>query len=271
MPATIRDMGDEGLSMQARFEVTKKYAAAYESASKKQKGIILDQVVAVTGWNRDHARQQLRARMRQPKGRATATVAVIDRRRTKGCKYSYNARKVLQSVWATSGGLCGKYLAASMASWLQAMEAEGSLVEDQGRYNAEVRAELLAMSAATIDRYLAPTKATDPIRGKSTTRPGTLLRNSITIRKAGDEVETEPGFFEVDTVAHCGPTLKGEFCRSVNFTDLHTGWVFTRAIRNNAAVHVLGAFDHFIDQVPYMVTGIDCDNGSEFINHDLIG
>ena len=257
--------------MQARFEVTKKYAAAYESASKKQKGIILDQVVAVTGWNRDHARQQLRARMRQPKGRATATVAVIDRRRTKGCKYSYNARKVLQSVWATSGGLCGKYLAASMASWLQAMEAEGSLVEDQGRYNAEVRAELLAMSAATIDRYLAPTKATDPIRGKSTTRPGTLLRNSITIRKAGDEVETEPGFFEVDTVAHCGPTLKGEFCRSVNFTDLHTGWVFTRAIRNNAAVHVLGAFDHFIDQVPYMVTGIDCDNGSEFINHDLIG
>ncbi len=264
-------MGDEGLSMQARFEVTKKYAAAYESASKKQKGIILDQVVAVTGWNRDHARQQLRARMRQPKGRATATVAVIDRRRTKGCKYSYNARKVLQSVWATSGGLCGKYLAASMASWLQAMEAEGSLVEDQGRYNAEVRAELLAMSAATIDRYLAPTKATDPIRGKSTTRPGTLLRNSITIRKAGDEVETEPGFFEVDTVAHCGPTLKGEFCRSVNFTDLHTGWVFTRAIRNNATVHVLGAFDHFIDQVPYMVTGIDCDNGSEFINHDLIG
>lgn len=257
--------------MQARFEVTKKYAAAYESASKKQKGIILDQVVAVTGWNRDHARQQLRARMRQPKGRATATIAVIDRRRTKGCKYSYNARKVLQSVWATSGGLCGKYLAASMASWLQAMEAEGSLVEDQGRYNAEVRVELLAMSAATIDRYLAPTKATDPIRGKSTTRPGTLLRNSITIRKAGDEVETEPGFFEVDTVAHCGPTLKGEFCRSVNFTDLHTGWVFTRAIRNNAAVHVLGAFDHFIDQVPYMVTGIDCDNGSEFINHDLIG
>nr|WP_225751988.1 hypothetical protein [Pseudoclavibacter sp. Marseille-Q3772] len=66
--------------MQARFVVTKKYAAAYESASKKQKGIILAQVVAVTGWNRDHARQQLRARMRHPKSRAT--VAVIDRRHT---------------------------------------------------------------------------------------------------------------------------------------------------------------------------------------------
>ena len=257
--------------MQARFEVTKRYAQAYASASKKDKGITLDQVVEVTGWNRDHARQQLRARLRQPAGRATATVAVIDRRRTKGCKYSYDARKVLQTVWATSGGLCGKYLACSMAGWLQAMEAEGSLVDGEDRYSTEVRAELLDMSAATIDRYLAPARARDPIRGKSTTRPGEMLRNSITIRKAGDEVEAEPGFFEVDTVAHCGPTLKGEFCRTVNFTDMHTGWVFTRAIRNNAAVHVLGVFDHFVDHVPFMVTGIDCDNGSEFINHDLVG
>ena len=98
-----------------------------------------------------------------------------------------------------------------------------------------------------------------------------MLRNSISVRKAGDEVEAEPGFFEVDTVAHCGPTLKGEFSRTVNFTDMHTGWVFTRSIRNNARVHILGVFDEFIENVPFMVTGIDCDNGSEFINHDLIG
>ena len=127
------------------------------------------------------------------------------------------------------------------------------------------------MSPATIDRYLATARAKDPLRGKSTTRPGTLLRNSITIRKAGDEVEAEPGFFEVDTVAHCGPTLVGEFARSVNYTDMMTGWVFTRAIRNNARVHILSAFDAFVEGVPFAVTGIDCDNGSEFINHDLIG
>ena len=79
-------MDREGLSLKARYEVTKKYAAAYAAASKKEKTIILDQVVAVTGWNRDHARQQLRARLRQPKGRAAATIAVIDRRRTKAYK-----------------------------------------------------------------------------------------------------------------------------------------------------------------------------------------
>ena len=256
--------------MSARFEVTKKYATAYALAGKKDKSRILDQVVEVTGWNRDHARQQLRARLTQPKGRAQATVAVIDHRHAKPRKYSSDARRVLHQVWATAGGICGKYLAESISDWLDAMETEGSLVTGQDRYSPQVRAELETMSPATIDRYLTQARAKDPIRGRSATRPGTMLRNSITIRKAGDEVETEPGFFEVDTVAHCGPTLKGEFIRTVNYTDMLTGWVFTRAIRNNARVHILSAFDALIDQVPFMITGIDCDNGSEFINHDLI-
>lgn len=257
--------------MAARYEITKKYAQSYAAAPKRGKSQILDQVVQVTGWNRDHARQQLVARLRQAPGRAVATVAVIDRRRTKPRKYSYDALIVLQKVWSTSGGSCGQYLAPAMTDWLDALEAEGELVPGQDRYSLEVRAELEKMSAATIDRYLATARAKDPIRGKTTTKPGTMLRNSISIRKAGDEVEAEPGFFEVDTVAHCGPTLKGEFARTVNFTDVHTGWVFTRAIRNNAAVHVIGAFDAFVGQVPFAVTGIDCDNGSEFINHDLVG
>jgi transposase InsO family protein len=153
---------------------------------------------------------------------------------------------------------------------LDNLETHGHLVFGKARYSQTVRAELEAMSAATIDRYLAPIKARDPLRGKSTTRPGTMLRNSITIRKACDEAETEPGFFEVDTVAHCGPTLKGEFARSVNLTDVHTGWVFTIAIRNNARVHMLAALDAAQRAIPYPIAGLDCDNGSEFINHEVV-
>ena len=164
--------------MAARYEVTRKYAQAYADAPKKGKSVILDQVVELAGWNRDHARQQLRARLRQPKGRA----AVIDRRKMRGCKYSYDARVVLQKVWAVSGGSCGQYLAPAMKGWLDLMDAEGSLVFGQDRYSSKVRAELLAMSAATIDRYLAPVKASSPIRGKTTTRSGSLLQTSITTR-----------------------------------------------------------------------------------------
>jgi hypothetical protein len=88
------------------------------------------------------------------------------------------------------------------------LERHDELVPGQDRYSRAVRAELLAMSSATIDRYLRPARARDQIKGKSTTKASPLLRSAVTIRKATDEVETAPGFFEGDTVAHCGPTLK---------------------------------------------------------------
>jgi IS30 family transposase len=79
-----------------------------------------------------------------------------------------------------------------------------------------------------------------------------------------------PGFFEGDTVAHCGPTLKGEFARTLNLTDMHIGWVFTRTVRNNARTHILGALKAGVREIPYEVTGLDFDNGSEFLNRPVI-
>ena len=95
---------EESLSTAARIEITEKYARAYAEAPKKGKTQILDQVVEVTGWNRNHACQQLVARLKQAPGRAAATVAVIDRRKTRGLKCSSDARRVLQKVWAASRG-----------------------------------------------------------------------------------------------------------------------------------------------------------------------
>lgn len=126
-----------------------------------------------------------------------------------------------------------------MVLQLDGLERHGVLEFGRDRYGPEVREELLAMSAASIDRYLKTAKAKDQISGVSTTKPSPLLRNSIKVRRAGDEVEAEPGFFEGDTVAHCGPTLKGEFAHTLNLTDVHIGWVFTRTVRNNARTHIL--------------------------------
>jgi hypothetical protein len=189
--------------MAAGAEIAKEYARAYVRADKPIKGLILDQVVVVAGWSTANARRRL----------ATAKTTGLARRRPGPAPgfhhYSYDALTVLQAVWAVSGGMCGKYLAASMGSLLDNVEAHGCLVDGQARFTLAVRAELEAMAPATIDRYLRPTKARTPLRGKTTTKPGSMLRNSITIRRAGDEVETEPGFLEVDTVAYCGPTLVG--------------------------------------------------------------
>lgn len=259
---------ESGLSMTSRAEITTRYAKAYVKAAKKDKGTVLDQVVEVTGWSRDNARRRLTAAaMRAPgSGRSCAKRP----RKPRAPKYSYDALKVLQRVWAASGGQCGKYLAASMRLQLDGLQRSDELAFGRDRYSPAVRAELLEMSAATIDRYLAPARAKDQISGVSTTKPSPLLRNSVKVRKAGDEVEDEPGFFEGDTVAHCGPTLKGEFARTLNLTDVHIGWVFTRTVRNNATTHILGALKAGVHEIPYEVTGLDFDNGTEFLNKVVI-
>lgn len=126
------------------------------------------------------------------------------------------------------------------------------------------------MSAATIDRYLKEERQRLELRGIGATKRGALLRNSIQIRTATQEVEAEPGFFEIDTVAHCGPTLKGEFARTLSMTDVHTGWIHLEVCRNNAQTHILAALNRAAQAIPFMIQGIDCDNGSEFINHEVL-
>ena len=250
--------------MRARHEITRKFAKQYEAATKSVKGKLLDEVCAITGCSRDNARRQLKTALKPRRVGAK-------KRKPRPLKYSHDALKILQQVWAFSGGISGRYLAASMELNLILLEAHEELIPGRGRHSHRVASELLVMSPATIDRYLASARAKDPLRGITTTTPGPLLRNSITLRKGGDEIEQVPGFFEGDTVAHCGPVLKGEYCRTLDMTDMHTGWTYTHSNRNNAHLHILAALDRFITETPFEVTGVDFDNGSEFINYDLIG
>lgn len=39
----------------------------------------------------------------------------------------------------------------------------------------------------------------------------------------------------------------------------------------NAHVHILASLDKAVDAIPYAIAGLDFDNGSEFMNHDVIG
>ena len=124
--------------MGSRAEVTSRYAKAYSRSSKADKGRVLDQVVEVTGWSRDNARRRVVAAAKRSPG-AGRQVGVA-RRKRRASKYSYDALKVLQRVWATSGGQCGKYLAASMRTQLDALERHGELVDGVDRYSTDVRA-----------------------------------------------------------------------------------------------------------------------------------
>lgn len=124
-------------------------------------------------------------------------------------------REVIKAIWLRAEQPCGKRLKAALPLWLPFYEKR------HGQLDRKVKAKVLAASAATIDRLLAPCRITLGSRGRCGTRPGTLLRSQIPIRTEHWEV-SGPGFIEADTVAHCGQSMAGEFCWSITATDVHT-------------------------------------------------
>jgi len=251
--------------MGTRIEVTRQLKGAYHRAGKSEKSGILDHFCHSTGLGRSTARRYLTSPTL-----GSRNILRMDRRRSRPSKYSTEAKKMLLWLWRIMCMPCGKYLVADLPGWIRSLETHGERVLGQDGWTEEVRKELLSMSAATVDRYLKAERDRLRLKGISTTKPGVLLRNSIKIRKAGDEVPLEPGFFEADTVAHCGPTLKGEFARTLTLTDVVTGWVQLEAMRNNAHKHIRAALDAAMASIPCQVQGLDCDNGSELVNYDVV-
>ena len=247
--------------MAARRQVTNKLRGQYRKASKADKGKILDRVVSTTGMGRSTARRMLTGpRLPDP-------AEQVDGRTLRARGFGDDARALLEHVWALMGMPCGKYLVVMCDLWLPLLAAAGDL--DRPFATAAALAELKAMSAATVDRYLKPARDRMRIKGICTTKPSPLLRNSITIRTCADEAPKTPGVIEADTVAHCGPTLIGEFARTLTMTDLVIGWTENCSIRNNASKWITAGIEQLQQRFPFPMAIFDSDCGSEFINYEV--
>jgi hypothetical protein len=135
---------------------------------------------------------------------------------------------------------------------------------------AAIEHNLLTISSRQIDRRLAEHKRKAKRRLYGRTKPGTLLKHSIPIKTDHWDVRC-PGFAEIDLVSHSGDRATGEFIHSLNVTDIHTTWVETRAVMGKSQAHVHAALKEIRAVLPFVLKGIDSDNGSEFINHHLAG
>jgi hypothetical protein len=178
----------------------------YSSARHGQRSVILDEFVAVTGYDRKYAIRLLLGPIRPP--------API--RRPRAAHYGSGVQHALSVVWSAANGICAKRLVPFLPELVPTLERHGHLV-----ITNEVRAQLLELSPATVDRLLRPLRQP---HGLSTTKPGRLLKHQIPVRTFAEWTDVKPGFLEGDLVAHCGGTTDGAFLYTFTLTDIATTW-----------------------------------------------
>jgi len=169
---------------------------------------------------------------------------------------------VVKYIWLKAEQPCGKRLVPILRQWLPYYERRLE------RLSSGQRKLVGQISAATLDRMLAPARAEHVGRGRCGTKPGSLLRTEIPIRTGTWDL-SRPGYLEADSVAHCGGSLAGNFIWSLTYTDILSGWTEGGAVWNKGAAGVLAATREVEDRLPFGLLGFDSDNGGEFLNRHL--
>jgi hypothetical protein len=233
-----------GLTLAERRAVTETTAIRYSLADKRIKRIILDELCATTGWHRNHARKALKAAL-QPK-------VVSPRRPPRPPKYGPDVIAALTLCWKVLGMPAGKRLAPMLAELVAVLRLFGELDIDED--TAEL---LVSMSAATIDRRLVGERAKYRLKGRCTTKPGSLLKSQIAVRTWADWDDARPGFVEIDLVAHDGGNATGPYAYTLTVTDIATGWTENRSVPDKTAKCVLAALNDIARKMPFPILGVD--------------
>jgi len=239
------------MSQKSKTEYLESCRARYPSRNRAGRSAMIDEVSDTLGWDRKHTIKALNGK-----------VSLGEQAQKRGSKpiYTEEEKQVIVEIWKRSEQPCGKLLKPTLPLWLDSYE------KHHAKLTEETRAKIQQCSPRQLDRITAPHKLTGSGRhGRRTGRTSHRLKTTVTVRCGPWEVD-RPGWLEADTVSHGGGSSSGEFLWSLTLTDIHTGWTELAALWGNSGREVCVGLRRIQARLPFEILGIDCDNGSEFLN-----
>lgn len=240
------------LSMATRKELKSALARRYRMSSRVEKGRIPDEFVAITGLHRKHAMRLLRC---DAKGQTTE-------RRNRARIYQDAERNALILLWEAADRVCGKRLKALLPILIESMERHGHI-----DLAPEIRAKLLLMSAATIDRALRSVREQSGRQRRHSI--ASALRRSIPVRTSVDLGRSGARFRGGRSCCSQRSFGRGSFVQTLVLTDIATGWTECAPLLVREQRLLSTVLTELRKLLPFALQGLDTDNDSVFMNETL--
>lgn len=237
----------------ARRELVEALRQRYAAATREEKVRILTEFASVSGLHRKSAIRVLNAE--------AEPMPVKQRGRPR--LYDQAVQQALVTMWEAADRVCGKRLKALLPILVTALEKHGHL-----KLDTKVKTDLLRLSAATVDRLLAP--ARNVARRPRKRRGPTGLRKKMGLRTFADWGDARIGEMEMDLVAHCGATTAGSYVSSLVLTDVPSGWTESAPLVVKSRELLVETLERLRQSLPFPLLSLDTDNGSEFVNEVLV-
>ena len=248
-------VSEERMTVDERRKYLKVVALRYARSGRAQRGALLTEMEAVTGLHRKSLLRLLHGPTldRAPK-----------RRRIRGRRYGAEVADVVRVVWESLDYVCAERLTPALLPTAQQL----ARWEELGLTPA-MEMQLAAISRATVQRLLQRFQQDTPKLPRHKPQPPNRLLRDVPMERLSWTIRA-PGSFEADLVHHCGPITAGEYVHTLQLVDIATGWSERTAVLGRSQAAMVEGFRRVQSRLPFPITHLHPDNGSEFFNGHLV-
>jgi hypothetical protein len=243
----------EKMAIDERLKYLRLVKPRYVKATRKEKGRLLDEMAAVTEYNRKHLIELLGGDVKRHPQRGG-----------RGRTYGPEVDDALRVIHESLDYICAERMTPNLVWMAKHLAGYGELRVDEG-----LLMQLSRMSVSTVARHLSRMRQDEPrLRRRRPGKEKAILRGIPMGRLAWD-IE-QPGYFEVDLVQHSGPSARGHYMYSIQWIDIATGWSERRAVLGRGYLVMQDGFRCILGRLPFPVICIHPDNDSAFFNHHML-